>query len=127
MRHSPFTIDHPPSTLPFRRPMSGIVDKMRGPAHGGASLRWNFVGPMPTNAFPLDERPPAPTRAIGSIDPRKLDRLVQTCQELSRTRDMGRLMEVVRRAAREITGADGATFILRDHRLDGDYCYYADE
>jgi signal transduction histidine kinase len=32
-------------------------------------------------------------------------------------------MAIVRTAARELTGADGATFVLRD----GDLCYYADE
>jgi light-regulated signal transduction histidine kinase (bacteriophytochrome) len=32
-------------------------------------------------------------------------------------------MAIVRRVARELTGADGATFVLRD----GDKCYYADE
>ena len=32
-------------------------------------------------------------------------------------------MPVVRRAAREITGADGATFVPRG----GDLCHYADE
>ncbi|HEY0978392.1 MAG TPA: SpoIIE family protein phosphatase [Flavobacteriales bacterium] len=63
----------------------------------------------------------------GLIDPNKLDRLVLACQELSRVRDMASVMEVVRRAAREITGADGATFVLRDHGADGDHCYYADE
>src|SRR5262249_27351111 len=33
------------------------------------------------------------------------------------------VMEIVRSAARELTGADGATFVLRE----GDLCYYADE
>jgi signal transduction histidine kinase len=32
-------------------------------------------------------------------------------------------MTIVKRAARELTGADGATFVLRD----GAFCYYADE
>ncbi len=32
-------------------------------------------------------------------------------------------MAVVRHAARELTGADGATFVLRD----ADKCFYADE
>lgn len=36
-------------------------------------------------------------------------------------------MAVVRRAARELTGADGATFVLLDRRSEGDFCYYADE
>ena len=36
---------------------------------------------------------------------------------------MADVQRVVRRAARRLTGADGATFVLRD----GDQCYYADE
>ncbi|HVY71889.1 MAG TPA: GAF domain-containing protein, partial [Verrucomicrobiae bacterium] len=50
-------------------------------------------------------------------------RLVQAVQELSLAKDLGAIMTVVRRAARELTGADGATFVLRD----GDKCHYADE
>ena len=52
-----------------------------------------------------------------------LMRLVEVVQELSLARDMDRIMAIVRRAARELTGADGATFVLRD----GAFCYYADE
>jgi signal transduction histidine kinase len=38
-------------------------------------------------------------------------------------RDLGRVMEIVRLTARELTGADGATFVLRD----GPFCHYAEE
>ena len=51
------------------------------------------------------------------------ERLVSAIQELSLARDLKTIMEIVRRAARQLTGADGATFVLRD----GDQCYYADE
>jgi diguanylate cyclase (GGDEF)-like protein len=51
------------------------------------------------------------------------ERLVEVVQELSLARDMPTVQEVVRTAARELTGADGATFVLRDD----DKCYYADE
>lgn len=54
---------------------------------------------------------------------RAMKRLVLAVQELSLARDLETVMAVVRTAARELTGADGATFILRD----GDNCYYADE
>ncbi|MBI2969277.1 MAG: histidine kinase, partial [Gammaproteobacteria bacterium] len=54
---------------------------------------------------------------------RPFERLVGVIQELSLARTLDRVMEVVRHAARELTGADGATFILRD----GDLCFYADE
>ena len=50
-------------------------------------------------------------------------RLIDVTQELSHCRDIGMVMDAVRRAARDLTGADGATFVLRD----GDYCYYAEE
>lgn len=46
-----------------------------------------------------------------------------TVQELSLARDLGSVMKIVRTVARKLTGADGATFILRE----GDLCYYADE
>jgi diguanylate cyclase (GGDEF)-like protein len=54
---------------------------------------------------------------------RALELLVTTIQELSLARNLERVMDIVKQAARAITGADGATFILRD----GDCCYYADE
>ena len=49
--------------------------------------------------------------------------LVRTVQELSLARSIERVMEIVRTSARRLTGADGATFVLKD----GDKCYYADE
>jgi signal transduction histidine kinase/FixJ family two-component response regulator len=52
-----------------------------------------------------------------------MERLVSVVQELSLARDLDHLMVIVRQAARELTGADGATFVLRD----GDQCHYADE
>jgi len=50
-------------------------------------------------------------------------RLVRAVQELSHARSIEAVRAVVRRAAREIAGADGATFVLRD----GDQCHYVDE
>ncbi|HEX5983382.1 MAG TPA: sensor domain-containing diguanylate cyclase, partial [Solirubrobacterales bacterium] len=44
-------------------------------------------------------------------------------QELSLARSVEDVQRVVRVAARELAGADGATFVLRD----GDRCFYADE
>ncbi len=49
--------------------------------------------------------------------------LVQVVQQLSLAKDLATVQEIVRRAARELTGADGATFILREN----DQCHYADE
>jgi signal transduction histidine kinase len=52
-----------------------------------------------------------------------MERLVAAIQRLSLARDLETVMAVVRHAARELTGADGATFILRDRGQ----CFYADE
>lgn len=52
-----------------------------------------------------------------------MERLLQVVQELSHVRDMDAIAKIVRSAARELTGADGATFILRD----GNQCHYVDE
>ena len=54
---------------------------------------------------------------------RGMERLVIVVQELSLARDLPSVQAIVRHAARELTGADGATFVLRD----GDQCFYADE
>ncbi|MDR3404421.1 MAG: ATP-binding protein [Chthoniobacter sp.] len=52
-----------------------------------------------------------------------VDRLVSVIQQLSLARSMEAVTAIVRRAARDLTGADGATFILRE----GDECHYVDE
>jgi hypothetical protein len=55
--------------------------------------------------------------------PAGMEGLVEVVQRLSLARDLATLQDIVRRAARHLTGADGATFVLRD----GDRCFYADE
>lgn len=65
-------------------------------------------------------------RNIGAMeDPveRGVYELVRVVQTLSRARTLEAVQQAVRRAARQLTGADGATFVLRD----GDLCFYADE
>lgn len=52
-----------------------------------------------------------------------MTRLANTVQRLSLAKDIAEVMQIVRTVARELTGADGATFVLRD----GNYCYYGDE
>jgi len=52
-----------------------------------------------------------------------MERLVAAVRDLSLARDLATIQDITKRAARELTGADGATFILRD----GDKCFYADE
>ena len=52
-----------------------------------------------------------------------MERLVNTVQELSLAANIESVMKIVRTVARELTGADGSTFVLRDDNM----CYYADE
>lgn len=52
-----------------------------------------------------------------------MERLLEAVQELSLARSLAEVQLVVRSSARELTGCDGATFVLRDD----DTCYYADE
>jgi hypothetical protein len=49
--------------------------------------------------------------------------LINTVQEVSSASSLQEIMDVVKRTARTGTGADGASFVLRE----GDLCYYADE
>ncbi len=72
------------------------------------------------NHPPANEPPPDP-------DPRDLNQrlqyLIQVIQKLASAHDLDSIMAVVRTGARQLTRADGATFVLRDR----DRCYYADE
>jgi signal transduction histidine kinase len=52
-----------------------------------------------------------------------MHRVLSVVQRLSLARDLPSIMEIVRREARELVHADGATFVLRE----GDRCFYADE
>ncbi len=52
-----------------------------------------------------------------------MEHFVEVVQDLSYARSLNEVMAIVRRAARELTGADGATFVLRD----GENCFYAEE
>lgn len=57
------------------------------------------------------------------LNPRNSGRLVQAVQDLSVAKELSAVQSIVRKAARELTGADGATFVLRD----GEFCHYVDE
>jgi signal transduction histidine kinase len=52
-----------------------------------------------------------------------MQQLVSVVQRLSLARNLQSIMDIVRHAARNIVGADGASLILRD----GDNCFYAEE
>ena len=60
------------------------------------------------------------TRVEGSTE---VGELISAIQQLSLVRSLPEVQWVARRAARRLTGADGATFVLRDR----DECFYADE
>jgi diguanylate cyclase (GGDEF)-like protein len=49
--------------------------------------------------------------------------LISVIQQLSFARDLATVQQIVRRAARGLCGADGATFVLRENGM----CFYADE
>jgi hypothetical protein len=46
-----------------------------------------------------------------------MERLIGAVQELSLARDLATIQRIVRAAARELTGADGATFVSRQRLL----------
>ncbi len=71
----------------------------------------------------LRRKPRVGNRSPGKRYLRAVERLVSVVQELSLARDLETIMAIARHAARELTGADGATFVLRDNGQ----CYYADE
>ncbi|MEU0494889.1 sensor domain-containing diguanylate cyclase [Mycobacterium sp. NPDC006124] len=52
-----------------------------------------------------------------------MERLLVAVQELSLAQELADVQRIVRTAAREILGCDGATFVLRDAGM----CFYADE
>lgn len=71
---------------------------------------------------------PDPAGALGGVDLRqvggdRLAELVLVIQQLSLARDVAAVQDVVKRAARRLVRADGASFVLRD----GDMCFYVDE
>lgn len=66
---------------------------------------------------------PAAHESLGLDYTRGMERLLHTVQELSLARSLPEIQRIVRAAARELTGCDGATFVLKDDGM----CYYADE
>ncbi|HJV40035.1 sensor histidine kinase [Caulobacter sp.] len=64
----------------------------------------------------------APSNAVDSPDS-GLTTLIETIEALSATRTIGEVADVIRTAARRISGADGVAFVLRDQNQ----CWYFDE
>ena len=60
---------------------------------------------------------------VASPDAGGLVTLIETIEALSATRTISEVADVVRKAARRISGADGVAFVLRDN----DKCWYFDE
>lgn len=58
-----------------------------------------------------------------AVDSENRIELGDVVQRLSLARSLSEIQEIVRTAARRLTGADGASFVLRD----GEFCFYADE
>jgi diguanylate cyclase (GGDEF)-like protein len=76
---------------------------------------------MATIESPDESTTPDSARAV---DPATaLNVLVGAVQELSLAQNAETVQRIARTAARRLTGADGATFVLRD----GDQCFYVDE
>lgn len=73
-----------------------------------------------TAALRRSARPAAPVAAPPQA---AMLLLVDVVQKLSLARGLDAIVDIVRKAARQLTGCDGATFVLRD----GPYCYYVDE
>lgn len=69
-------------------------------------------------AWPRDCNPPLPV-----IKPEQCQRILDAVRALGRARDIDTVMKVVRTSARDLTNADGATFVQRQ----GDSVFYADE
>jgi putative nucleotidyltransferase with HDIG domain len=74
-----------------------------------------------SNSLVRSERPLLSFSELSRFD--QAGALVRAIQELSLARSLPEVQQIVRVAARRLTGADGATFVLRD----GERCYYADE
>lgn len=63
------------------------------------------------------------TKSPGLWYANAMEQLVEVVQQLSLARKLETIMDIVRKAARELTEADGAIFVLRD----GDRCFYAEK
>lgn len=70
----------------------------------------------------LQELVVARTAALAESQ-RRFRLLAQVVERIAAVRDLPGLMAIVRTAARELTGADGATLVLRED----EHCHYADE
>lgn len=87
---------------------------------------WQLGAALRRNAKPAPAQlAPAPVPAVQVTPPPQAAMLllIDVVQKLSLARGLDAIVDIVRKAARQLTGCDGATFVLRD----GPYCYYVDE
>lgn len=70
-----------------------------------------------------DDKPSADHGALSSWYVSAMERLVRVVSDLSQAHNDAAVINIVRTAARDLTGADGATLILRD----GGNCHYVEE
>lgn len=97
-------------------PILCLIDGASG-QHEGALMSLSAPAPvLGEDQFPLVTFTPA--SSLGEEG-----ELVAVVQRLSLARSVGEIQQIVRVAARRLTGADGATFVLRED----DRCFYADE
>jgi diguanylate cyclase (GGDEF)-like protein len=103
--------------LPHLRYTSGLSFAVRW-----VSTEWvpDDSQPVPLHRAEPDADAVAPAQTSA---PAALDALAEIAQDLSRATTKQDLQAIVSRAARRLTGADGATLVLRE----GDECVYADE
>ena len=83
------------------------------------------LGPTMKSILSSRGAPPEPTSDVADDGSAagSMQQLIAIVQRLSLSRDLPSIMDIVRRAARALVHADGATFVLRD----GDRCFYAEE
>ena len=77
----------------------------------------------PASEATAADRRARPPHLHGISEQEAMEELISVVQRLSLSRSLEEVTSIVRVAARELTGADGATFVLRDH----DECFYVDE
>ncbi|HET8701787.1 MAG TPA: GAF domain-containing protein [Nitrococcus sp.] len=94
-----------------------------GPAHCVPKRELERLAPAVKRALQLPAAAAAPQGNLTAANGQVAEYLVATVQQLSLTRDLQSMMSIVCQAARTLTGADGAAFILRA----GEYCHCAEE
>jgi len=99
------------------RPRSGTAESLI------AAGAIDFVGKDDPERLTQIVRRALERNTSGPSGPHSIQDLLLVIQRLSMARSLATVQEIVRCAARRLSGADGATFVLRE----GDRCLYVDE